>query len=99
MRRVEDTDGTGEAGQNDYWADHCEAELFAYISSLKAEWLYTAREFEQSGQNSLSLYSQERDVMIIVDDEILSVYAAKERFEKYYRVRSEIDWDFVQNFF
>lgn len=99
VRRVEDTDGTEETGQKDCRTGQCNEELFDYISSLKAERLYTAREFEQSGQNSLSLYSQKRDVMIIVDDEILSVYAARERFERYYRVRSEIDWDFVQNFF
>lgn len=99
VSRAEDTDGTGEARQNDDWADHCEAELFAYISSLKVERLYTARAFEADRQSFLSLYADSGHTSIFLNDEQLVLYSQQLHFETYFRMQSEIDWDYVRTFF
>lgn len=94
-----DPEETGKGEEESMTKEFCEDELFAYISSIGAEQLYTAREFSSDGRDGLYLYSEDKDAGIFMDDTIMILFSYGQNIEEYYRVCSDINWAYVKDFF
>ena len=84
-RFTESGDGDGRCGE----------ELFAYLSSINVERIYSARDFYDVGRNGISLYSDKKEIDINMDDSLLLINDFEKNREEAYQIRSGVDWQYI----
>ena len=70
-------------------------ELFAYLSSIDVERIYSARDFYDVGRNGISLYSDKKEIDIKMDDSLLLINDFEKNREEAYQIRSGVDWQYI----
>ena len=81
-----------ESGDDD---GRCGEELFAYLSSINVERIYSARDFYDVGRNGISLYSDKKEIDIKMDDSLLLINDFEKNREEAYQIRSGVDWQYI----
>ena len=81
-----------ESGDDD---GRCGEELFAYLSSINVERIYSARDFYDVERNGISLYSDKKEIDIKMDDSLLLINDFEKNREEAYQIRSGVDWQYI----